>query len=89
MEDKTYPTLKRKNTAKWCRGKQGVEHIPAIVPNSDFLNQLKLKDCLEFAKRSNGQSGTCLHRIECTVCSKILTQFLPIEECPDLNPHNQ
>lgn len=84
--DRDRPASKRKNTKDWCKGKEGRPHQPALG-YTDQLKQFKFTDCTEYVERIKTWkhvARTCLHQEACTACGKVLTQFVRIEECPDL-----
>lgn len=87
LPERERPVSKRKNTKDWCKGKLGRKHKP-VKRHSDQLLQFKLADCREYVERITKWrhvARTCLHQEVCATCGKILTQFVRIEECPDLN----
>ncbi|HEX9089802.1 MAG TPA: hypothetical protein VF867_20080 [Arthrobacter sp.] len=85
-------TNKRKNTAKWCRGKVGVEHVTEIVINHNYTNT---RGCnwypiyYSFKRRAEGPRDYrywCKHSLRCTNCGKYTEIFLGVEQCPDASP---
>lgn len=89
----TRQTNKRKSTAKWCRGKVGVEHVTELVVNHNMMYR---KACRWFptywsyARRDEGPKDwryTCMHSYKCINCGKYTEYFLKnIEECPNYVP---
>lgn len=69
--------FKKKNTKKWCRGKKGVEHQPVVEIDQKRLFGQEL-EC-RFVK-SNGRYLICYHHEVCTVCGKVLRDYLT--KCP-------
>lgn len=79
------PTLRRgrrKKTAKWCRGKVGVEHAPTLV-HDDRYPPCGPSGWLDRATRTWHQTGgwVCFHIEVCATCGKHL-RFYAIP-CPD------
>jgi hypothetical protein len=73
-----------KSRKKWCRGKTGVEHIPAPGYSSWVLRFTKKCRPVEPGDRSRLWSDgvwICLHEKICTKCDKHLGSVKP-EDCP-------
>lgn len=91
----TRQTNKRKSTAKWCKGKVGVEHQPELVINH---NMTHLKPCSwRVLYRFRGGEREvwrwlyyCKHSYKCTNCGKYTEVWLKNkEECPDFTPREE
>jgi hypothetical protein len=73
----------KKNTKRWCRGKEGREHIPMISdPRWGFPCQWRpawgrLKDS------SNAKRWSCSHHEICSTCGKELRYSIQRDECPE------
>lgn len=65
---------RRKDTKRWCCGKEGREHTPEVVRDKSFGFRDK---CVDRAFLP------CIHLEQCSECGKVLRRWLPIEECPD------
>jgi hypothetical protein len=73
---------KKKNTAKWCRGKVGVWHEIEIVKSKYFPNN----GCgwRTVLWKSNEMRYSCFHQKSCKNCGKVVDYFLDDKkECPD------
>lgn len=91
VPEEVRPQRGRKDTRKWCKGKVGVEHQPETV-RSPFYNGpiFADKDChwtsYKVYKRGVPQDfppkWACYHRIQCSVCFKVLKDWLPTDLCP-------
>ena len=67
---------KRKDTVRWCKGKEGVEHVYEIRRwRPDWIS-----DC----RQRPSWAQWCFHEKYCTSCGKII-RFLDPSECPDLS----
>jgi hypothetical protein len=77
-------TGRRKSTKRWCKGKPGREHVPAIVFRPWYG-----RDCHPLEAGSwrdiAGTGWHCEHREICQVCGRILREAwnLAPSECPD------
>lgn len=74
----------KKDRRRWCRGREGIEHIPALTCDRQWGNGpcswgLSYYQGLHLAWR-------CQHRRRCTVCHKVLDYTIKTEECPSLRP---
>lgn len=71
----------KKDTRRWCKGKVGREHTPAIE-RSHGERYPNGRPC----QRIEGYTWAlgCHHHEVCTTCGKILRWTIPYEECPDL-----
>lgn len=49
------PWPARKNTKRWCRGKEGIEHVPKCMPYGDgaalFLKEWRALVCVTCGKQ--------------------------------------
>ena len=77
----------RKDTRSWCRGKQGVEHVPELAWHP-FLWKPGEPDCrwrAAWSSRAGGEYVACWmceHRETCARCGKVLRDRIPAAECP-------
>jgi hypothetical protein len=78
----------RKDRARWCRGKVGVEHIPEVTKPSGW----RAKTCAprpgwsKLIKFHDPRGDWwCWHRITCATCGKVLVDQdrFPADRCPD------
>lgn len=70
------PRSTRKNTRRWCRGKEGVEHtveMRRLWPET-------WRYCWQYPSFSGRQM--CLHEYYCTTCGKRLG-LVESRDCPD------
>lgn len=83
---KTVKPHAKKNRRRWCKGKEGVEHQPHIVPDRPWC-----KPCHWGTSFYRGYhiSWRCRHRLRCQVCEKVLLDVVAVEDCPDLRPKPQ
>lgn len=77
---------KRKDTARWCRGKVGREHVPQ-VRQAQWASWLwsKGKTCYRHENSTwldREQHWVCYHELACESCGKILQHHLPYWSCP-------
>jgi hypothetical protein len=84
----------RKDTRRWCKGKVGVEHTLAIVPDSRYS---WMKDGCRWVPytvwggpktgRVKNWRWSCQHHEVCSVCGKHFRSGWDFtEECPDFIP---
>lgn len=80
----------RKNTRRWCRGKEGVEHDPVVVLRDQY------RDWKPILYSKHGVTRRlpcwypvwwptryfCAHRLVCKNCGKVLREGLG-PDCPD------
>jgi hypothetical protein len=69
-----------KDTKRWCRGKEGVEHQPATALDTDGY----LRPCgprPEWAREAS-PGWWCKHRRVCSDCGKVLAPSIPSRDCP-------
>ena len=76
---------KRKNTKRWCKGKEGVEHEPVVELNKSLthLNTIIMeREGVTFCQSHSDKQGwmDCLHHVICSNCGKELKM------CPDVCP---
>jgi hypothetical protein len=86
------PQRRRKNTKRWCGGKEGREHQPETVRHHQYTQPpFDTRECHWWERwaYANGErvqrkpdTWSCLHAVRCTECGKYLKVFLPKEECP-------
>lgn len=69
----------RKDTKRWCRGKQGVPHVEVVVRES--WNGTRDTACTDDPARLPGWIP-CYHRVRCGECGKVL-RYLNAASCPD------
>jgi len=67
----------KKNRKRWCKGKEGREHIPTIEFSPMWMS-LGRK-----CHRDSHWYG-CYHQRVCKTCGKVLEWSIPVSECPDL-----
>lgn len=84
---------KKKSTAKWCKGKIGVEHVTELVVNHNISWRKACKWYplyFSYDRRDEGPKEwryTCLHSYRCINCGKYTEYFLKnVEECPNYTP---
>lgn len=68
----------KKDTKRWCRGKEGKEHTLAIEMNPMWMSLGRT--CQQAERWFNG----CYHEELCTTCGKVTRWAIPFNECPDL-----
>ncbi|HEX9229699.1 MAG TPA: hypothetical protein VF885_24140 [Arthrobacter sp.] len=84
-------TNKRKKTAKWCRGKVGVEHVTETVVNHNYSPD-RACGWRQLYRFRNGERQvwrwhySCKHAVKCVNCGKYTETFLKPEQCPDFVP---
>jgi len=85
-------TNKRKKTAKWCKGKVGVEHVTEIVINHNYAARRQVCEWRPIYTRRTGivqvwkWHYSCLHSLQCTNCGKYVEYYLKPEQCPVFVP---
>lgn len=72
---------KQKNTKRWCKGKVGREHKPALVLRSMWGH----RTC---DPTSTSRWFGCYHQEVCGYCGKVLRWSIPRKECPQ-HPDNR
>ena len=78
------PTRK-KNTARWCKGKEGREHVEEVrwAHAYAFILSLHLRrTCYEAGPGDWRKGWHCYHEVGCSVCGKILKTTCPKAQCP-------
>lgn len=91
-EETARTARKKKKTARWCRGKVGVEHVTEVVRNHNYSPERVCKwwpVYRSYARRDEGPKEyrySCLHSLKCTSCGKYTEYFLGPEQCPDVVP---
>jgi hypothetical protein len=75
------PQRGRKNTRRWCRGKVGVEHNPAVVIPPNVYRQ----ECRSYPHWRTGdpERWWCGHKLVCLVCGKVLKWAVLCPEKPE------
>ena len=84
-----------RNTRRWCRGKEGVDHLPRLVrrrPDDRPCN--RVEDWRDLLARDDPQSNIrwwnapweCFHSSICDRCGKVLIFLTDLawDCCPDL-----
>jgi hypothetical protein len=74
----------RKDTRRWCKGKTGREHVPAIVFRPWYGHTCHVLEPGSW--RDMARTGWhCEHVEQCSVCGRILREAwkLAPSECPD------
>jgi len=83
LDAPTKKTPSKKDTRKWCRGKEGVEHVVALETNSwTNPNTHETVRCrwTPWGKRPH---YTCWCRKRCTTCGKVMEDYLRDKtQCP-------
>ncbi len=86
---------RHRDTRRWCRGKEGVEHLPEFTRDrpeaeapcyrrDDWYRLLKMDDPSDPYRYYNAP-WECRHRITCAVCGKVLTTWPAWDLCPVLD----
>lgn len=90
---------RHRSTKRWCGGKPGIEHTPAIRldryraslrqhPDPQFGG---MRECAWVNRRwhrTQPWHWRCWHQRYCTTCGKIIDRQLRPQECPDYAPHS-
>lgn len=89
LDDTVRPVPARKNTKRWCKGKVGREHKPALRV-TQWLSRAYtcgwVVNSWRAALRGGGSKPfwECYHEEYCTVCGKIVQHWLSDKKtCPD------
>ena len=88
-------TNKRKKTAKWCKGKVGVEHVTEIVVNHNYTAMHRGCEWRTLYMRRSGivqvwkWHYSCIHSLQCVNCGKYVEYYLDPEQCPDWKPREE
>lgn len=79
-----------KDKRRWCKGKVGRPHEPAIRINRHMAmatggrGRHPCSWSVWFARGIHaGLHWSCVHERHCTVCGKILEPWVAFEDCPD------
>lgn len=78
----------RRDTRRWCRGKPGIEHTPAIVLPDNLYSRWRGQACRWMWWGRPGHEFAmyrCHHRWQCTTCGRKLRDMRP-DECPSYMP---
>lgn len=82
--DRPTPQRGRKNRRRWCKGKVGVEHVPAVRVSKWGTHASQFwpdrKPCFRADWYPN--RWFCHHEVYCTTCGKITRTTLDVA-CPD------
>jgi hypothetical protein len=75
----------RKDTRRWCRGKEGTEHVLVWIPGGWRGREHPCEWTYQYARREHGFTirWWCRHEVRCSVCKKVLRSRIPEEDCPD------
>lgn len=78
-----------KDTKKWCKGKEGREHEPAVEgqQSSSWVCRPRVEwwtTTKWMYKHYKDRPWFCTHRVVCQKCRKVLEHSIPWQECPDL-----
>ncbi len=81
---------RRKNTKRWCRGKEGREHVVVVARDSYFSDENRWKcGMVRSWKNRDEWVWRCFHILRCENCGKILERgdgYLGQgEKCPDFH----
>ena len=89
-EQVIWQTNKRKKTAKWCKGKVGVEHVTEIVVNHNYSRPTCGWRPIYTRRTGIVQIWrwhySCIHSRKCTTCGKYVEYYIDAEECPQFVP---
>lgn len=77
-ENQPHRPRARKDTKRWCRGKEGREHQPEMVRHHQHGHHDR--DCHESSWWKGG--WWCYHASRCRICGKYVDSSLPKEQCP-------
>lgn len=80
--DEWRPHRRRKNTRKWCRGKEGTPHNLVIKLGKVGTRRSSTGAATCFWWRWGTPHWSCGHEESCANCGKILRYGLPSVECP-------
>lgn len=81
----------KKNTKRWCRGKVGAEHQPAVrLQRSGWAQRNPCRWHVWYrGGRDNPRAHySCRHEIACADCGKITQHWLRRSECPDYHDND-
>lgn len=74
----------KKDRAKWCRGKVGVEHVPVVAIPPNAWGDPTKRTCgpsSYFTMYREWTRWSCRHVWMCTACGKHLPRRVTQEEC--------
>ena len=73
----------RKNTRDFCRGKQDVPHVPAVMFVPPVFQRARQPEC-EWGSRWDVEDvgWRCHHQCHCESCGKVLSTSVEREQCP-------
>lgn len=76
----------RKDTRRWCKGKEGVEHVLEAIPDPSRPRPCRWYDFLD-----GSATYLCHHVVACLACGKKVDFFWldRNKECPDYTPPPQ
>jgi hypothetical protein len=69
----------KKDRAKWCRGKVGVEHTPEVMIPVNSWSRSFGRTCGPISW--DPTRWACYHSLVCTTCGKHLSHRVTVEEC--------
>lgn len=77
--------VKPKNTRRWCRGKVGAEHTPAIVMGQSWGRECMLTGSFDTRTRiyTPNSRWLCFHVQACTTCGKHLKDVVLCPDAPE------
>lgn len=65
----------KKDKARWCRGKVGVEHVWAVIVPPNTFGHPAMRECraIEYYRMDGSTWNTwlCKHRVVCQKCGRI------------------
>jgi hypothetical protein len=64
----------KKDKARWCRGKRGVEHVWRVTVPTNVDGFFAFRDCYLVSYRTGLRQWShwaCKHRVVCTSCGKV------------------
>lgn len=71
----------RKNTKRWCRGKVGTEHQPAVTMGQSWGRVCGKDQSWSVRRRALVNVWRCYHEMRCSQCGKVVDRS--VERCPD------
>lgn len=76
---------KRKDTKRWCRGREGREHVLEVRWSNwaQWARSLG-RTCYQEAEGTHWRAGkwTCYHEVGCARCGKVLRSTASMYDCP-------
>ena len=74
----------RKDTRNWCKGKEGVPHVPGLVLRRIFPRDHDCEWRPKWTSSACPVVWACKHREACMRCGKVLREpwEIPARECP-------